>query len=252
MVGPRRAVAGSGPGASRSAWASGSASRRALLGDPRILMFDEPVNGLDPEGIHWIRHLMRGLAAEGRTVFVSSHLMSEMALTADHLIVIGRGRLIADASVADIIARSARATSRSAPRSARGCDGVLRDRARGRRDADGALEVTAWTRRADRRRWPRDRHRAARADSRSRPRSEEAFMELTGDSVDFRRRGRRAMTGAVMAPPPGASTGGDDRRRQPAALRVDQAPIGPLDLLDGDRPLLTVALGAVICAASRS
>jgi ABC-2 type transport system ATP-binding protein len=71
----------------------------ALLGDPATLVLDEPVNGLDPEGILWIRTLLRGLAAEGRTVFVSSHLMSEMALTADHLIVIGRGKLIADVSV---------------------------------------------------------------------------------------------------------------------------------------------------------
>jgi ABC-2 type transport system ATP-binding protein len=71
----------------------------ALLGDPQTVVMDEPVNGLDPEGIHWIRHLLKGLAADGRTVFVSSHLMSEMALTADHLIVIGRGRLIADTSV---------------------------------------------------------------------------------------------------------------------------------------------------------
>ncbi len=77
----------------------------ALLGDPAILMFDEPVNGLDPEGILWIRTLMRALAAEGRTVFVSSHLMSEMENTADHLIVIGRGRLIADCSMAEFIAR---------------------------------------------------------------------------------------------------------------------------------------------------
>ncbi|MFI0192226.1 ATP-binding cassette domain-containing protein [Streptomyces sp. NPDC017082] len=81
----------------------------ALLGDPRILMFDEPGNGLDPEGIHWIRNLMRSLAAQGRTVFVSSHLMSEMALTAEHLVVIGQGRLLADTSMADFI----RANSRS-------------------------------------------------------------------------------------------------------------------------------------------
>ena len=78
----------------------------ALLGDPAILMFDEPVNGLDPEGILWIRNLMKRLAGEGRTVFVSSHLMSEMENTADHLIVIGRGRLIADCSVADFIERN--------------------------------------------------------------------------------------------------------------------------------------------------
>jgi ABC-2 type transport system ATP-binding protein len=75
----------------------------ALLGDPHTVMLDEPVNGLDPEGIHWIRNLLKGLAAEGRTVFVSSHLMSEMALTADHLIVVGRGRLIADTSVEDFL-----------------------------------------------------------------------------------------------------------------------------------------------------
>jgi ABC-2 type transport system ATP-binding protein len=76
----------------------------ALLGDPQILMFDEPVNGLDPEGIRWIRTLMRGLASEGRTVLVSSHLMSEMENTADHLLVIGRGRLITDCSMAEFLA----------------------------------------------------------------------------------------------------------------------------------------------------
>jgi ABC-2 type transport system ATP-binding protein len=84
----------------------------ALLGDPEILMFDEPVNGLDPEGILWIRTLMKSLAAEGRTVFVSSHLMSEMENTADSLIVIGRGRLIADCSMAEFIARSSGHTVR--------------------------------------------------------------------------------------------------------------------------------------------
>jgi ABC-2 type transport system ATP-binding protein len=78
----------------------------ALLGDPGTLMFDEPVNGLDPEGISWIRTLMRSLAAEGRTVFVSSHLMSEMALTADHLLVIGRGRILADMPVSELIAKN--------------------------------------------------------------------------------------------------------------------------------------------------
>ena len=77
-----------------------------LLGDPGVLLFDEPVNGLDPEGIRWVRHFLRDLAAEGRTVFVSSHLISEMSLTADRLVVIGRGRLIAETSVADFVARS--------------------------------------------------------------------------------------------------------------------------------------------------
>ncbi|TDD34438.1 ATP-binding cassette domain-containing protein [Nonomuraea terrae] len=78
----------------------------ALLGDPEVLLFDEPVNGLDPDGVRWVRGLMRSLAAEGRTVFVSSHLMSEMQLTADHLVVIGKGRLIMDAPLAEVIAGS--------------------------------------------------------------------------------------------------------------------------------------------------
>lgn len=78
----------------------------ALLGDPSTLVLDEPVNGLDPQGILWIRNLLRGLAAEGRTIFVSSHLMSEMALTAEHLIVIGKGKLIADTSVEEFIQRA--------------------------------------------------------------------------------------------------------------------------------------------------
>ncbi|GAA1615055.1 ABC transporter ATP-binding protein [Actinoplanes couchii] len=79
----------------------------ALLADPEVLILDEPVNGLDPEGIRWIRDLMRGLAADGRTVFVSSHLMSEMALTAEHLIVVSRGRLVADEPLDGFIARAA-------------------------------------------------------------------------------------------------------------------------------------------------
>ena len=75
----------------------------ALVGDPKVLLFDEPVNGLDPEGVLWIRTLLKSLAAEGRTVFVSSHLMSEMALTADRLIIIGRGRLIAETTIGDLL-----------------------------------------------------------------------------------------------------------------------------------------------------
>jgi ABC-2 type transport system ATP-binding protein len=78
----------------------------ALLGDPAAVILDEPANGLDPEGILWIRNLLKGLAAEGRTVFLSSHLMSEIALTAEHLVVVGKGRLIADTSVADIVAQA--------------------------------------------------------------------------------------------------------------------------------------------------
>ena len=78
----------------------------ALLGDPATVMLDEPVNGLDPEGVHWVRNLLKQLAREGRTVFVSSHLMSEMSLTADHLIVIGRGRLIADMAVDEFVRKA--------------------------------------------------------------------------------------------------------------------------------------------------
>ena len=84
----------------------------ALLGDPATLILDEPINGLDPEGVRWVRTLVRSLAAEGRTVLLSSHLMSEMALTADHLIVLGRGRIIANAPVSDVIAMSSAAVVR--------------------------------------------------------------------------------------------------------------------------------------------
>ena len=89
--------------ASRWACASASGIAAALLGDPGIVILDEPTNGLDPEGIVWIRGLLRDLAAEGRTVFLSSHLMSEMALTADHLIIVGRGRLIAETTVEEVV-----------------------------------------------------------------------------------------------------------------------------------------------------
>jgi ABC-2 type transport system ATP-binding protein len=78
----------------------------AMLGNPATLILDEPANGLDPEGIQWIRNLLKGLAAEGRTVFLSSHLMAEMAQTAEHLVVIGRGRMIADTSVAELVAQA--------------------------------------------------------------------------------------------------------------------------------------------------
>jgi len=84
----------------------------ALIGDPGTIMLDEPINGLDPDGILWIRTLLRSLAAEGRTVFLSSHLMSEMELTADHLIVIGRGRILADESMSDFISRASQGVVR--------------------------------------------------------------------------------------------------------------------------------------------
>ncbi|GAB1337875.1 ABC transporter ATP-binding protein [Streptomyces sp. E-15] len=114
----------------------------ALLGDPRILMFDEPVNGLDPEGIHWIRNLMKSLAARGRTVFVSSHLMSEMALTADHLVVIGQGRLLADTSMADFIRTNSRSYVRiRSPQRERLLDVLHQAGITAVAAGDGALEV---------------------------------------------------------------------------------------------------------------
>src|SRR6201986_3527171 len=97
----------------------------ALLGDPSVVMLDEPVNGLDPEGILWVRNLLRKLAAEGRTVFVSSHLMSEMALTAEHLIVIGRGELIADMGTDEFVRRASKPNVRGRSRQARARPGLV-------------------------------------------------------------------------------------------------------------------------------
>jgi ABC-2 type transport system ATP-binding protein len=117
-----------------------------MLGDPRVLMFDEPVNGLDPEGILWIRNLMKALANEGRTVFVSSHLMSEMENTADHLIVIGRGKLIADCTMKEFISRSSSTSVRVRTPSA---DQLMRavsaKGATATTDEDGAIEVRGMT-----------------------------------------------------------------------------------------------------------
>jgi ABC-2 type transport system ATP-binding protein len=157
----------------------------ALLGDPHTLILDEPVNGLDPEGILWVRTLLRSLAAEGRTVFVSSHLMSEMAVTATHLIVVGQGRLIADASVAELTSASGhsivRVRSEEAPR--------LRDRLA----ADGVsissserdvLTVSGMTSAEI----GKVAAQAGIALSELIPQQtslEEAFMELTRDAVEF-------------------------------------------------------------------
>ena len=103
------------PASASASFSLGMAQRlgvaSALLGDPATVILDEPANGLDPEGILWIRNLLKGLAADGRTVFLSSHLMSEIALTAEHLIVIGRGRMIADTTVADIVAQASKSAA---------------------------------------------------------------------------------------------------------------------------------------------
>jgi ABC-2 type transport system ATP-binding protein len=157
----------------------------ALLGDPQILMFDEPVNGLDPEGILWIRNLMKALAAEGRTVFVSSHLMSEMENTADHLLVIGRGKLIADCTVAEFIAANSQQTVRVRTpqpdvltKLAAGAGATVRD------DGDGSIVIAGLD--------PRQvgdlaYDNAVRLHELSPVHAslEEAFMELTAASVEF-------------------------------------------------------------------
>lgn len=115
----------------------------ALLGDPAVLLFDEPVNGLDPEGIRWVRTLCKSLAAEGRTVFVSSHLMAEMALTADHLVVIGKGKLIAETSVADFVARSSRQSVKvRTPAPHQLSDAVTNAGGTAISDPDGSVTVT--------------------------------------------------------------------------------------------------------------
>ncbi|MEV4231499.1 ABC transporter ATP-binding protein [Streptomyces bobili] len=156
----------------------------ALLGDPRILMFDEPVNGLDPEGIHWIRNLMKSLAAQGRTVFVSSHLMSEMALTADHLVVIGQGRLLADTSMADFIAQNSRAYVRiRTPQRERLLD-VLHEAGITAVEAGEALEVDGS--KSERIGELAAQHQIVLHElSPQRASLEEAFMRLTAESVEY-------------------------------------------------------------------
>ena len=158
----------------------------ALLGDPAVLLFDEPVNGLDPEGIAWIRRFVQSLAAEGRTVFVSSHLMSEMALTASHVIVIGRGRLIADVPISDfvrsgsggdVLVRSPRGTDLAAILTAAGGNVVP--------EPDGGLSVTGLD--APSIAGIAAEHGIAVHELATRAASlEEAYMEMTADSVEYR------------------------------------------------------------------
>jgi ABC-2 type transport system ATP-binding protein len=158
----------------------------ALLGDPPILMFDEPVNGLDPEGVRWIRGFFRQLAAEGRTVLVSSHLMSEMAQTADHLVIIGRGRLLADTETAkliessarrDVLLRSPRAAELTGLITARG--GTVTP------SGDGALVVTGLDAAAigD---LAAEHGIAVHALVPRQASLEDAYLDLTGESTDFR------------------------------------------------------------------
>jgi ABC-2 type transport system ATP-binding protein len=158
----------------------------ALLGDPGVLLFDEPVNGLDPEGIRWVRHLLRDLAAEGRTVLVSSHLISEMALTADRLVVIGRGTLIAETSVEEFAARHQAETIRVVtPTPQLMVSALSRAGVRPSVAEDGAIVVAGM---------PSARVGEVAAEASltlheltpQRASLEDAFMELTSDAVEYR------------------------------------------------------------------
>ena len=159
----------------------------ALLGDPQTLILDEPVNGLDPEGVLWVRTLLRELAGEGRTVFLSSHLMSEMALTADHILVIGRGRIIADAPRRRHhrpLQRQLRAGPHPRGRPA-GRAAARPRRHRAPRPSDGAVEVRRHHRPGHRRGRRRGRPRPARARAPHRGSLEDSYMSLTADAVEY-------------------------------------------------------------------
>jgi ABC-2 type transport system ATP-binding protein len=158
----------------------------ALLGDPSVVVLDEPVNGLDPEGVLWVRNTLKALAAEGRTVFVSSHLMSEMALTAQRLVVVGRGRLIADTTVEEFIARAGGSTvTVRTSRASELRELLLAPDVTIRSDQHDVLRVegltaeqigtTAW-----------QAHMPVFELTAQQASLEEAFMELTHDSVDYR------------------------------------------------------------------
>ncbi|MEU2434274.1 ATP-binding cassette domain-containing protein [Streptomyces sp. NPDC007861] len=157
----------------------------ALLGDPRVLLFDEPVNGLDPEGIHWIRNLMKLLASEGRTIFVSSHLMSEMALTADHLIVIGQGKLLADTSMADFIHQNSRSYVRlRSPQQERLRDVLHEQGLAAIESGNGTLEIDGAT--TEQIGELAAQHRIVLHElSAQRASLEEAFMQMTAGAVEY-------------------------------------------------------------------
>ncbi|MFD7610867.1 ABC transporter ATP-binding protein [Streptomyces sp. NPDC059828] len=173
----------------------------ALLGDPRVLLFDEPVNGLDPEGIHWIRNLMKLLASEGRTIFVSSHLMSEMALTADHLIVIGQGKLLADTSMADFIQQNSRSFVRMRSPQQEQLRDVLHERGLTAIEAgNGTLEIDGAT--AEKLGELAAEHRIVLHElSAQRASLEEAFMQMTASAVEYHAQPTVTGTGAPQWAP---------------------------------------------------
>ncbi|GGX34116.1 ABC transporter ATP-binding protein [Streptomyces chryseus] len=181
----------------------------ALLGDPEILMFDEPVNGLDPEGIHWIRNLMKTLASQGRTVFVSSHLMSEMALTADHLVVIGQGRLLADTSMAGFIKENSRSYVRlRSPQQERLRDVMHEAGITAAGAANGSLEVDGVS--AEQLGELAARHQLVLHELSPQQASlEEAFMQLTAESVEY-----HAHSDGERPAPPGAGWGAGVQQRK--------------------------------------
>jgi ABC-2 type transport system ATP-binding protein len=158
----------------------------ALLGDPRTVILDEPLNGLDTEGIRWVRGLLRSLAADGRTVFVSSHLMTEMALTAHHLIVVGRGRLIADTTVADFVRSRGRSVVRvRTTEPARLAARLASDEVEVTADGAGALSVAGLT--TDQIGTTAGAHGITLLELTAQQTSlEEAFLELTNDAVEYR------------------------------------------------------------------
>ncbi|MDH6112833.1 ABC-2 type transport system ATP-binding protein [Kitasatospora sp. MAP12-15] len=188
----------------------------ALLGDPEIVMFDEPVNGLDPEGILWVRNLMKRLAAEGRTVFVSSHLMSEMALTAQHLVVIGRGRLLADLPMAEFIAQNSRSTVRiRTPHPEQLLDALAQQSINAQPGPEGSYEVVDGD-------LVKIGELAAASGitlhelSPQRASLEEAFMQMTADAVEYH---AGAPTGTDATGAPGEWGAG---WQQPAGKRQKQ------------------------------
>jgi ABC-2 type transport system ATP-binding protein len=158
----------------------------AMLGDPPVLMFDEPVNGLDPEGIFWIRGFFKELAGQGRTVLVSSHLMSEMALTAEHLVVIGRGRLLADTSTEALIESSAhRDVLVRSPRAGELAELITKHDGAVTREADGALAVAGLDAAAIGE-LAAGQGIALHALIPRQASLEEAYLELTGESTEYR------------------------------------------------------------------
>jgi ABC-2 type transport system ATP-binding protein len=158
----------------------------ALLADPRVVMLDEPINGLDPEGILWVRNLLRGLAAEGKTVFVSSHLMSEMSLTADHLIVIGKGELIADVGVREMIRGASQSSVRvRSPHAARLAEVIAAPDVRVRSLGTDLIEVQG----TDAEEIGLAAHVSGIVLYELAPRQaslEDAFMEMTGEAIEYR------------------------------------------------------------------